>query len=94
MRVWTRADFPYAARVHGRWWVLSMNNFPDHPMYTLFIDGAVICDMDDHPPEWGKEWGEGPFLGAMDKAKALRPVQGFEAYGSEIGCPCQRDCCF
>ena len=27
--------FPVAAVVNGEWWVLRINNFPDHPLWTL-----------------------------------------------------------
>lgn len=86
--------FPFAARVSGRWWVLRLNNFPDHPLWTLFIDGAVACDFDDRPPEWGKqEWDTAPLSEGSDEAEALTPVQDFVAYGSEIGRPCRGECC-
>lgn len=46
---WVRAGykfFPFAARQSGRWWVLRTNfDFPEHPLYTLFIDGRPAADI-------------------------------------------------
>jgi hypothetical protein len=86
--------FPFAALVNGRWWVLRLNNFPDHPLWTLFIDGAVVCDTYDPPRIWGKlEWDAAPFADAGGETEALTPVQDFVGFGSEIGCPCPGLCC-
>src|ERR1700757_5132208 len=38
--------FPYAARQSGQWWVLRLNHgFPEHDMYTLFVDGKAAVDV-------------------------------------------------
>ncbi|HUN37154.1 MAG TPA: hypothetical protein VMU95_34580 [Trebonia sp.] len=41
--------FPWAAPIGGAWHVLRLNDFPDHPLHTLFIDGSCIGDLDDLP---------------------------------------------
>jgi hypothetical protein len=33
-------------------WHISWNNFPDEPMYTLYIDHKVVLHFDDFPVEW------------------------------------------
>jgi hypothetical protein len=38
--------FPYAAQQSGHWWVLRLNHgFPEHDMYTVFIDGTAAADL-------------------------------------------------
>jgi hypothetical protein len=38
--------FPYAARQSGQWWVLRLNHgFPEHDMYTLFVDANAVADI-------------------------------------------------
>lgn len=38
--------FPYAAQQSGHWWVLRLNTgFPEHDLYTLFVDGAAAADI-------------------------------------------------
>ncbi|MFD5559580.1 hypothetical protein [Kitasatospora griseola] len=39
--------FPYAARLDGHWWVLRLNDFPEHPLLTLFVDAEVVGDLED-----------------------------------------------
>jgi hypothetical protein len=42
--------FPYAARQFGHWWVLRLNyGFPEHDMYTLFVDGEATVDITGIP---------------------------------------------
>ena len=45
-------DFPYEADVEGAHWKLRLNDFPDEPMFTLFIDDAEFGHFDDWPPSW------------------------------------------
>lgn len=86
--------FPLAARVSDQWWVLRVNSFPDHPLWTLFIDGQVRCDLEDTPPAWGKlSSAAAPVLDVGDASDALAPVQDLIAYGSEVGCPCDNPFC-
>ena len=45
--------FPYAARHGGQWWVLRFNYcFPEHDLYTVFIDGCAAVDVTGH---YGRE---------------------------------------
>lgn len=86
--------FPLAARVSGQWWVLRLNSFPDHPLWTWFVDGQARCDIDDAPPSWGNVSSVGaPALGSGDARDALEPVQDLIAYGSEAGRPCDNPFC-
>jgi hypothetical protein len=86
--------FPLAARVSSQWWVLRLNSFPDHPLWTLFVDGEARCDIDDAPPAWGNVTSVGaPALGSADARDALDRVRDFIAYGSETGQPCDNPFC-
>jgi hypothetical protein len=43
--------FPYAAEQSGQWWVLRLNHgFPEHDLYTLFVDGRTSTPTP--PPPW------------------------------------------
>ncbi|MGV9821702.1 hypothetical protein [Nocardia xishanensis] len=94
---WSRtgdAHFPVAASVDGSWWVLRLNCFPDHPLWTLFVDGLRRFDIDDTPPEWGKPSDRSaPALEDESVEEILRPVRNFVAYASEIGDPCDNPFC-
>jgi hypothetical protein len=85
--------FPLAARVDEQWWVLRLNSFPDHPLWTLFIDGRARYDIDDAPPAWGPLPAAAPALDAGDARDALAPVADLIAYGSEAGHPCDNPYC-
>lgn len=81
--------FPFASRVDGRWWVLRLNSFPDHPLWTLFIDGnRERFDVEDAPSTWKLSWDSAPVLEPQAAEEALAPVRTFIDYGSEIGMPC------
>ena len=42
--------FPYAAHYSGQWWVLRLNHgFPEHDLYTVFIDGNAAADITADP---------------------------------------------
>ncbi len=45
-------DFPYQATVDGTSWRLRINDFPDEPLFTLFIDEKEWGNFDDLPPTW------------------------------------------
>ncbi|MFI0468646.1 MULTISPECIES: hypothetical protein [Saccharopolyspora] len=86
--------FPVAATVDGRSWVLRLNSFPDHPLWTLFVDGAARFDTDSTPPTWGKPLNRAhPALAAATAEEILAPVRDFVAYGSEAGTPCDDPFC-
>ena len=94
---WRRTSdpcFPVAAKVDEEWWVLRVNNFPDHPLWTLLVDGQRRFDVDDAPEGWGNPSSKSlPKLPAPDVEQALSPVRGFIAYGSEVGQPCDNPFC-
>ncbi len=57
----TDADtFPFKATVDSHSWKLRINDFPNQPMYTLFIDNQPILTFDDKPATWsiGKSNGK------------------------------------
>jgi hypothetical protein len=81
--------FPVAAAVDGTWWVLRINNYPDHPVWTLFVDGVRRFDIDDTPPTWGQPYDPtAPSLDANTTREILLPIEDSVAYGSEVGQPC------
>ena len=47
-----RAEFPYAASVDGRDWLLRVNDFPAEAFYTLLVAGREVGDFDDWPALW------------------------------------------
>ena len=52
---WVSSDekgFPFLAMVGNREWKLRLNDFPDEQLYTLFIGGKEIGNLDDFPPAW------------------------------------------
>lgn len=86
--------FPLAAEMDGAWWVLRMNAFPDHCMWTLFVDGAVRYDLDETPAAWGRPGvRSAPMLDSATAAAVLTPVAHLAAYGSEAGQPCDDPFC-
>ncbi|MEU9175675.1 hypothetical protein AB0C90_02200 [Streptomyces sp. NPDC048550] len=86
--------FRWAARTEGRWWVLRLNDFPEHPLCTLFIDGQVIGDVDDVPDTWQLWPGSAlPALTASERAEVLALMTGLGPYGTEAGTPCAGDWC-
>jgi len=91
--------FPFAAWQAGAWWVLRFNfGFPEHDMYTLFVDGQVTVDVT------GAERSELPLVasvGALDRFPEALPVldgdtalnvvsqvAAYADYGSEHNDPC------
>ncbi|HVF04962.1 MAG TPA: hypothetical protein VNA20_08990 [Frankiaceae bacterium] len=94
---WRRTGNPYfptAARVDGRWWVLRVNSFPDHPLWTLFVDGERRFDVDDAPARWGTPADDGlPKLAPAEVTEALAGLSDLVAYGSEVGTPCDNPYC-
>ncbi|WP_431965666.1 hypothetical protein [Nocardia sp. bgisy134] len=89
-----KAHFPVAACVDGSWWVLRLNCFPDHPLWTLFVDGLRRFDIDDTPSTWGKPFDpSAPALEPGTVEEILEPIGDFVAYASEIGDPCDNPFC-
>jgi hypothetical protein len=87
------AFFPIAARVGGQWWVLRVNSFPDHPLWTLFVDGVRRFDVDDAPAAWGNPSNPAILLEAAEANEAVTPVRDYVSYGSEAGLPCDNPFC-
>ncbi|MGW6710822.1 hypothetical protein ACWGDE_38865 [Streptomyces sp. NPDC054956] len=86
--------FPHAARVAGRWWVLRLNDFPEHPLFTLFVDGRLVADVDDLPSDWQRlEQGSAAALTPSERAEILDLMAGLGPYGAEYGTPCTGDWC-
>lgn len=90
--------FPLAARLDGAWWVLRMNPFPDHPLWTVFVDGSCWGDFNNWPPEWAPRPDDDADprevdLGTADAADALTSVDGLAVYGTESGQPCDNPFC-
>lgn len=85
--------FILAVRVDGSWWVLRLNDFPDHPLYTFFIDSQCIGDIDDLPASWLTKAGGAEPLAAHERQDVLSLMRGLGPYGAEAGMPCDGDWC-
>ncbi|MFG2987713.1 hypothetical protein ACGFZK_00040 [Streptomyces sp. NPDC048257] len=86
--------FPYAARADGRWLILRLNDFPEHPLYTLFVDARAVADMDDVPVAWRLPPRVPlPALTAPERVEVLRLMAGLGPYGAEARTPCEGDYC-
>ncbi|MEV0645830.1 hypothetical protein AB0I28_11270 [Phytomonospora sp. NPDC050363] len=86
--------FPAALRAGGAWCVLRLNGFPDHPMWTLFVGGVPLCDLDSTPASLRSPASRAaPPLDADEAWEAVAPISGFAAYGSERGDPCDGPWC-
>jgi len=44
--------YPYTAIYKDRNLKLRLNDFPEEPMYTLFVDGETIESFDEWPSIW------------------------------------------
>lgn len=80
--------FTDAVLVDGVWWVVRRNSFPDHPMYTFFVDGRCVGDFDTPPPAWSLRVSGRPVLTAAERQEVLRLMSGLGPYGAEAGQPC------
>lgn len=95
--MWQRTNarvFSHAALVDGEWWVLRLNDFPDHPLFTLFMAGTVVGDVEDlaiRAPGWDLDGG--PALTGEQRDEVLTLMRGLGPYGSEVGQPCDGDWC-
>jgi len=101
---WSRTGytfFPYAAQYSDRWWVLRLNHgFPEHAMYTVFIDGKPAVDItansaDPAPLVAGvaslrpfDRAATEPQLDAETAAAVVQAVSRYINYGSEHDDPC------
>jgi hypothetical protein len=93
--------FPYAARQSGQWWVLRLNHgFPEHDLYTLFVDGRPAVDVTGSPDHSSAlvrsvaslrpydPAADEPTLDADTAATVVGPVSSYVNYGSEHDDPC------
>ncbi|ANE83522.1 hypothetical protein A7U43_27670 (plasmid) [Mycobacterium adipatum] len=99
---WVRTGykfFPYAAQQADQWWVLRFNvGFPEHDMYTIFVDNQVVGDVTGDPDSSvpliasiGALNPSRPQEPMLDPAGARAVVEGvarFVDYGSERGDSC------
>ncbi|MFD9409349.1 hypothetical protein ACFWBN_20345 [Streptomyces sp. NPDC059989] len=86
--------FPHAARVEGCWWVLRLNDFPEHPLYTFFVDGRRVADVNDVPSDWQQLADpSAPALTPPERAEILDLMALLGPYGAEYGTPCTGDWC-
>jgi len=93
--------FPYAADHSGQWWVLRLNHgFPEHDLYSVFIDGSpgpdITADPDNASPliagvaslqPYNRAAAE-PKLDADTAAAVVQAVSPYVNYGSEHDDPC------
>jgi hypothetical protein len=93
--------FPYAAQHSGQWWVLRLNHgFPEHDMYTVFIDGRPAADITANPDDPSPLIAGVASLKPLDRAAAepeldaetaaavVKVVAPYVNYGSEHDDPC------
>jgi hypothetical protein len=93
--------FPYAAQQSGQWWVLRLNHgFPEHDLYTLFVDGTAAADITatgEHPSPLvasvaaltpADPSAAEPHLDADTAAAVVQPLSHYVNYGSEHDDPC------
>ena len=101
---WSRTGykfFPYAAHHCGQWWVLRLNHgFPEHDLYTLFIDASRATDITankDNPSPLVASVGSlkpydraaaEPQLDTETAAAVVKTVSRYVNYGSEHDDPC------
>ncbi|XVV00431.1 hypothetical protein ACQPW3_23670 [Actinosynnema sp. CA-248983] len=86
--------FTYAAHVDHTWWVLRLNGFPDHPLFTLFVGGEVVGDVEDvKTTAWDLDATHRPHLTDAQREEVLALMRGLGPYGSEVGRPCDGDWC-
>jgi len=45
-------EYLLETQVGAHRWMVRMNDFPDEPLYTLFIEGEAIIDFNDWPKGW------------------------------------------
>jgi hypothetical protein len=47
-------DFPFFKMIKGVEWKIRLNGWPDEPLFSLFINGEHIGDIEDWPTFWSK----------------------------------------
>lgn len=48
----TSTQWPYTLHLGAKQWRVRLNDFPEEPLYSLFIDDCHIGDFDDWPESW------------------------------------------
>lgn len=90
-------SMPWATRHEGDWWVVRVNDFPDHPLHTLFVGTAVRGDFDDWPAGWERprslDAALEDWLLPHERQEALAPLVQLGRYSSAAGRPCDFDFC-
>jgi len=54
---WSRSGdpcFPFEATVDGEPWKIGINDFPDYPLYSLYVGDREVRYIDDWPQAWTK----------------------------------------
>ncbi|HEY2792824.1 MAG TPA: hypothetical protein VGJ28_10730 [Micromonosporaceae bacterium] len=64
-------EWPYRAIAAGVTLLIRVNDFPAEPLYSLFVDGTHVADLDDWPSPWQR-----PALPAALRELAERTPQG------------------
>jgi hypothetical protein len=80
---------PYEARVDGQVWLIGINDFPDEPLYTLYIDGRRVEDFNDWPVPWTRPGAEAPPIIRPDRVPRQRPIEWSRSASAE--CPYEAD---
>lgn len=75
------------------WWVLRMNAFPEHPLWTFFVDGRRHGDLEDTPRGWTIPRMDETPMNPAETAVAVGPVEAWTAYGGEVGRACDDPWC-
>lgn len=47
-------EFPWEAEVSGRSLLVRLNDFPERPLYTLFVNSQEVRSFDDWPSNRGR----------------------------------------
>ena len=56
--VWSQtrdASTPWRATVDAQAFTLRLNDCPEEPLYTLFVDGSPVGALNDWPKTWSKD---------------------------------------
>lgn len=81
---------PLAARVPAREgpislresWILELGDFPDEPLYALYVDGARVGHFNDWPSRWPPREEAGAF-GRAALPRSVSALEGVDPHGPE-----------
>lgn len=48
------AEYPLVSNVNEECWRIRINDFPEEPLYTLFIEKRLVVSFNDWPSSWKK----------------------------------------